>query len=250
MSTFSPTLAENSVGSSKATATLVRSSLAGHRGDVHAVERDPPGGDLVQPGHERGERRLPAAGGADEGHGLTGADVEVDVGEQGRGVGGCVGITERHVLEPEPPLPRHLRHSRRPSHPRRPLHLRRLRHPRTRIPAPAPPPLRHLVHHLEVPLRGGRRLLAHRQQEPDGVDRPAQRERRAQEGDQRARGQLAVRDPHRAQHQRRPDRHLGEGHDDPPDDGQQPRRCAAPCPGAGRPGHGTRGPGCGGGRSP
>ena len=55
----------------------------GHLGDVHAVQGDPARRDLVQPGDERGERRLARAGASHEGHGLAGADVEVDAVEDG-----------------------------------------------------------------------------------------------------------------------------------------------------------------------
>ena len=56
--------------------------------------------------------------------------------------------------------------------------------------------------------------------------------------------------PGRAQHQRRADGQLGQGHDERPDAGQQPRlaQLGAPQPPATAPGR--RGPGCGGGRSP
>ena len=63
---FSRTLTENSVGSSKATATTGAQLGQRQVADVDAVERDPAGGDVVQPGDQRGQRGLARAGGADQ----------------------------------------------------------------------------------------------------------------------------------------------------------------------------------------
>ncbi len=68
-------------------------------GDVDAVEGDAARGHLVETGDERGEGGLAAAGGADQGHGLAGADVEVDVLEDGRGFGRGVGVAELDVVK-------------------------------------------------------------------------------------------------------------------------------------------------------
>ncbi|GAA3218201.1 hypothetical protein GCM10020256_21970 [Streptomyces thermocoprophilus] len=78
-----------------------------------------------------------------------------------------------------------------------------------------------LVHHLEIAFGGGGRLLAHRQQEPDRLHGPAQREGRRQERHQRPRGQLPVGHLHRTDHERGADRDLGQGDDDRPDGGEQ-----------------------------
>lgn len=73
----------------------------GHLGDVLAVQGDPARCDLVQPGDQRGERRLPGAGPADESHGLAGADVEVDAVEYGSGAGRGVRVAEPDGVETE-----------------------------------------------------------------------------------------------------------------------------------------------------
>ena len=57
IATFSRTVAENSVGSSKATATTCAAAQRESR-DIDAVERDPAAGHVVQPRDQRGERGL------------------------------------------------------------------------------------------------------------------------------------------------------------------------------------------------
>lgn len=174
--------------------------LPRHRGDVLPVQRDPPGTHFVQPRYERGERRLPGAGPADEGHGLAGPHAQIDAGEHGRCAGGRVRVAEFDGLEPQPVLT-----------------------PGRRLGHKHPVRLRCRVHHLEVPFRCRRRLLTHRQQKADRLHRPPQRQRRRQERHQRARRQAAVRDLDRAEHQSRADRHLGDRRDQRPDPRQQPR---------------------------
>ena len=78
------------------------------------------------------------------------------------------------------------------------------------------------VHHLEEPVGGGRRLVAHRQQEPDRLHRPAQGERRGQERHQCAGRQVPVGHPQGAQHQRRAQGEFRQRGDQRPDRGQDP----------------------------
>ena len=68
--------------------------------DVDAVERDAAGVQLVEPHDEVDERRLARAGRPDDGHGLTGADREVEVLDE-RLVGH---VGEGHVLEGHGPV--------------------------------------------------------------------------------------------------------------------------------------------------
>ncbi len=81
------------------------------------------------------------------------------------------------------------------------------------------------VHHLEVAVGGGGRLVAVREQPADRLDRPAQGQRGGQEGDQGARGQLVVGDQDDADGQRAAERDLGQRRRSPP----RGRRAAGPC---------------------
>src|SRR5439155_22485138 len=63
-----------------------------------AVDGDTARGDVVEPGHERGQRRLAGPGDAGDGERLAGVEVEVDALQDG-GLGVRVG--ERDVLEPD-----------------------------------------------------------------------------------------------------------------------------------------------------
>ena len=94
---FSRALIENSVGSSKAVATRERRWLEVEVADVDAVDRDPAAGDVVEPRHQGGQDGLAGAGRADQGDGLAGRDVEVDVAQHR--LVGLVGEREVDVLE-------------------------------------------------------------------------------------------------------------------------------------------------------
>ena len=78
------------------------------------------------------------------------------------------------------------------------------------------------VHHLEVALGGAGRVVRHGQQPADGVDRPAQAEGDPEEGDQRAGGQLAVGDLLQAEEQGEPEGDLGQRDDHRPQLGDHP----------------------------
>ena len=75
-------------------ADLAAEGGEGHVADIDAVDRDAAAVELVEARQEGGDRRLAGAGGADEGDGLAGADVEVDV-RQDRLVGA---VAEGDVL--------------------------------------------------------------------------------------------------------------------------------------------------------
>ena len=54
------------------------------RGELHALQPHAAAARLVEPGEQREQRRLAGAGGTDHGHGLSGADGEADVVEDGQ----------------------------------------------------------------------------------------------------------------------------------------------------------------------
>src|SRR5215217_148985 len=93
---FSRTLMENSVASSKATATQLRQRQVP---DVVPVDGHPATGDVVEPVDQRRQRRLARAGGSDQRDGLSGLEVEVD-GVEHRMVG--AGVDETDALEAQP----------------------------------------------------------------------------------------------------------------------------------------------------
>ena len=74
-----------------------------HLPHVDAVEQHPAAGHVVEARDQTGDRRLAAAGGADEGDRRAGGDVEVEAVEHG--VGEPLRVAERHVVEPHVPAP-------------------------------------------------------------------------------------------------------------------------------------------------
>ena len=65
------------------TPTSRRSDRRRHSAHVDPVDEHGPFARVVEPRHERGERRLARAGGADQCDGRAGRDLEVDAGENG-----------------------------------------------------------------------------------------------------------------------------------------------------------------------
>ena len=82
--TFSRTLAENRIGSSKAVATTVRSSGRATSRTSMPVDRHPAAVTSASRGSEHRERRLARPARADEREGLAGLELEVDVGRTSR----------------------------------------------------------------------------------------------------------------------------------------------------------------------
>ena len=137
--------------------------LEGELADVDPVDGDPPTGHVVEPGDQGGQDGLARAGGADERDRLAGQDVEVDVAQH-RTVG-LVGEREVDVLEAQVAALRG-----------QPLHG-------------TVDDVGVGVEDLEDPVRGGHRLLGHRQDHAERRDRPDQRQHQGDEGHQLAEGE-------------------------------------------------------------
>ena len=168
--------------------------VQGQRADVVAVDRDRPGRDVVEAWQQGGQDRLAGAGGAHHGHGLARGDVEVEVAQD---VVLAVGEAEPHALEPQ----------------------------RAARPDQLEIAVRDVglgVEHLGDPVGRGHGLLGHRQQEPQGGDRPHQRQHQGDERDQRAQGQPALAGGERAEAE---DEDQGDVRDDL-QEGPEPRRDA------------------------
>ncbi len=72
--------------------------VARHGRHVHAVQRDPPAGDLVEPHQQVDQRGLARAGRADDGHRVPRLHGQRQVLDQRL----VLVVAERHVLEPDP----------------------------------------------------------------------------------------------------------------------------------------------------
>jgi len=152
-----------------------------HLADVLAVDCDPAAGGIPEAGEQVRHGRLPAAGGADQGHHLALPDLE------------------RERLEDRPVSVRE----------RDPLVLDRGAEGRERVPARVRHPARR-VQDLEDPLARGGSLHGGLPLAPELLDRGVEHQHRRDEGEELARLELAREDP--AAHP--PDRHgqTGGGH--------------------------------------
>ncbi len=92
----------------------MRRRAGGTLGDVAAADSDPAGGDGLEPGDHPQQRRLAAAGGAEQGAELARLDGEAEVGDHLDGAEALVQAVEldvrhRRLLSPRgarPPSPR------------------------------------------------------------------------------------------------------------------------------------------------
>ena len=164
--------------------------------DVDPVEGDPAARDVVEPGHQRGEDRLAAAGGAHQRDGLARLDVEVDVAQHE--LVGLVGEREVDVLETQvAALAGH--------------HLAR-----------AVDDVGLGVEDLEDARGGGHRLLRHREDHPERGHRPHQRQHQRDEGDQLAGRQRAAAHADGAEQQHDHDGEVGDHLEEGPEAGGEP----------------------------
>ncbi len=138
---------------------------------VDTADEDATAGDVVQPGHERGQRGLAAADCADQRHRLAGLDVQVDAAQH---LGGRVVVVEPDVVE-------HQRGSGLGGHRVVGVEDGRLR-----------------VEHLEDADGGRARLLGEGEQPAEADDRPDQLQVQRQERDQLTQRHRVVRDRHHA----------------------------------------------------
>ena len=136
---------------------------------------------------------FPGAGGAHEGEGLAGRQVEVDVAQDGR-VG--AGIGEVDVLEAQVAAGGRGRGRARDD-----VGVR--------------------VVDLEHPRRSGHRLLGHRQDHAQGGDRPHQRQHQRDERDQLAGGQRSPADADRPEEEHDHDGEVGDHLEEGPEPGRQ-----------------------------
>ena len=187
--TFSRTLAEKSVASSKPTATWRRSDRKRRVADVDAVDRHPTIGHVVETRYQHRQARLAGARESDEGDRLARLDLEVDVLEDPVAVTGVTEVDrfELHVPGNVPELPRTVRI----------LHAGLA------------------VEHLEDALGSRRGLLGHSENPPERLDRPDDHQEVAHERDQPAEGHRFVADRERADEQHRAEREARQDVQDP-----------------------------------
>lgn len=156
--------------------------------DVPAVEGDPPGGDVVQPGHQRQQGRLAAAGGADDGQRLAGLDGQLDAPEHRC----ALRVAEPDLVEAERIAPAGAGSTAQ-------------RHRRRAVDDRGPG-----VEHLVDPVCRGHRLLRGGDDPGERLDRPDQHELQGHEGDQFADGQGSVCDGDGTGDQYRPEGEVGD----------------------------------------